>query len=101
MTITGGFLATMFGPIGPWLVLLPATSNTVRLFVNALAVSVPAGTEVVKLKLASAGLANPERLSVAAQGMATSFACHNPSGDPHVTEGGVRSISTVTVFGAS
>src|SRR5258708_5264531 len=101
MMIVGGFLSTMLGPTGLWVVLLPATSNTVRLFVKALAVSVPAGTEVVKLKLASAPLANPERVSLAEQAITTSLACHNPSGDPQVTEGGVRSTRTVTVFGTS
>src|SRR4029077_10993188 len=101
IVITGRFLSTIFGPIGPCAVLLPATSNTVRLFVNALAVSVPAGTKVVKLKLASAPLANPERLSLAEQAITTSLACHKPSGDPQFTEGGVRSIRTVTAFVAS
>src|SRR2546425_148561 len=47
MAITGGFLSTLFGPSGPLPVLLPATSKMVRSLVNALAVSVLAGTGVV------------------------------------------------------
>src|SRR5437899_9899742 len=83
MAMTGGFLSTLFGPSGPRLVLLPATSKTVRLFVKALAVSVFAATEVVRLKLASAELASPEYVSPAAQASDTFVACHIPSGEAH------------------
>src|SRR5260221_12014323 len=91
MTIEGGVLSTIFGPIGPAVTLLPATSDTPTLLVKALAVSVPAGTEVVRLKLACPGLANPERLSLPVQWMDTSVACHRPSGDPQLTTGGISS----------
>src|SRR5215470_9135815 len=90
----GGFLSTMFGPIGPPIALFSATSNTVRLLVNALTVSVPAGTEVDRLKLASPEFANPERLSLDVQAITTSFACHNPSGEPQFTSGGMSSKHT-------
>src|SRR5689334_19098576 len=91
MTIAGGFLSTMFPLYGPLVVLLPATSKTVRLPVEALLVSVPAGTDVTRLKLASAGLASPEFASLAVQARETSLACHSPSGKAQETEGAISS----------
>src|SRR5438094_85875 len=42
--VAGAFLSTMLPAIGPAVVQLPALSQTWRLFVEAFAVSVPAGT---------------------------------------------------------
>jgi hypothetical protein len=91
MAMAGGFLSTLLGPKGPRVVLLPATSNTVRLLVKALAVSVFAGTLVTRLKLASALFASPERPSPAAHASETSAACHKPSGLAQLTVGGMSS----------
>src|SRR5436853_400316 len=96
--MAGGFLSTMFGPIGPAVVELSARSRTARLLVKAVAVSVFAGTLVVSEKLASAGFASPERLSLAVQAMLTSLACQRPSGEPQLTDGAVLSRRTVRVF---
>ena len=87
----GAFLSTRLPPIGPAVAQLPSRSHTLRVPVAALAVSVPAGTEVERLKLASAGLARPEPLSLAVQAMLTSFACHWPSAVPQLIAGAVVS----------
>src|SRR5690349_14651585 len=89
--IVGAFLSTLFGPSGPALAQFPAPSHTWWLLVSALAVSVPAGTLVTREKLASAGTARPESLSVAAQAIPTSAACQSVSGAPQETAGGVVS----------
>ena len=62
---------------------LPTMSQTWRLFVAALAVSVPAGTLVVRLKLASAAFARPDSRSLAVHAMVTSLLCHAPSAAAH------------------
>ena len=66
-------------------------SQTWRLFVAALAVSVPAGTLVVRLKLASAAFASPDPTSLAVHAIVTSLLCHAPSAAAHDTCGGVAS----------
>ena len=59
----------------------------------AFVVSAFGATEVVNEKLASAGFARPEALSVAVQVMLTSEPCHKPSGAPHWIVGGVVSTT--------
>src|SRR6266545_958051 len=98
MVIVGAFLSIMLPLIGPPTVKFPATSNTVCVPVNALFVSVPAGTLVKSRKLASAGFARPDSASLAVQAMLTSVACQRPSAEPHNTTGSVLSMRTVLVF---
>src|SRR5437867_1398208 len=87
----GPFLSTLLPETGPAVVELATASATLRVPVEALFVSVPAGTAVDRLNDASAGLARPEPPSVAVQAMLTSVACQTPSGDPHDTVGAFRS----------
>ena len=60
MLMPGAFLSTLLPEIGPAIAQLPARSQTVRLFVRALAVSVPGETFVIRLKDASLAAARPE-----------------------------------------
>jgi hypothetical protein len=83
LAITGGFLSTLLPVTGPAVVHPPTVLHTWRLFVAALAVSVPISTLVVKLKLASAAFASPDSGSLAVHAMATSLLCHAPSAAPH------------------
>ncbi len=81
----------------------PALSHSSWVLVKAFAVSVPAATLVVSVKLAGelalspdSGLAgelalSPDSGSLAVQGMVTSVACQAPSGDPQLMIGGVVS----------
>jgi len=87
-TITGGLRSTRNPPTTA-VVQLPATSQTGRVLVLALAVSVPAGTLVESEKSASDVLARPDAASVAVQATLTSVGCHRPSAAPHATAGGV------------
>src|ERR1043165_3164076 len=89
----GAFLSTLLPLTGPAFAQLPARSQTVRLSVEALAVSVPAATCVESRKLASAGSARPEPVSLAVHWMEMSVECQRPSGEPHVTVGGVVSAA--------
>ena len=59
----GAFLSTLMPVIGPAVVLLSALSKTLRLLVEAVLVSVPVATLVVRLKFASPEAARPERTS--------------------------------------
>src|SRR5262245_35539943 len=99
--MTGGFLSTMKGPTGPAVVQLPGTSQTLWVLVKAEGVSVPAGTDVVSVKLASPGLASPESASKAVQEEVWSVACQTESGTLQLTTGGVSSIWTAWNFGDS
>jgi hypothetical protein len=83
----GAFLSTLLPAIGPAVAQAPTLSQTCRLFVEALGVSVPAPTAVVRLKPASAAFANPDPLSLAVQAIATSLLCHALSAAPHETVG--------------
>jgi hypothetical protein len=65
---------------GPAVVQFPATSQTARVFVAALAVSAPVGRLAESKKLASAVLASPAPLSLAVQAIVTSLARHWVSG---------------------
>src|SRR5262245_60852284 len=101
MLTLGAFLSTLLPLSGPAVVALPARSATLWLPVAALAVSVPVGTLVLRVKLASAAFASPDPPSLAVQAMLTSLACHRPSALPHDTPGGVLSTWTVRLFDAS
>src|SRR6266542_3570323 len=96
--MVGAFLSTMLPQTGPAVVELFARSRTAWVPVQALFVSVSAGTLVESEKLASARIARPDRLSKAVQAMLTSVACHRPSAVPQVTTGSVLSIRTVCVL---
>src|SRR5262245_4682145 len=89
--ITGAFLSTLLPVIGPAVEQRPALLHTCRLFVAALAVSVPADTLVVNVKLASAAFAKPDSGSLAVHAMLTSLLCHALSAAPHETLGAVES----------
>src|SRR5690242_3556664 len=92
---SGPFSSTLIPLIGPAVVQLPALSHTLWRPVEAFAVSVPTGTLVVRLKLASAGSARPEPPSDAVHAMLTSVACQVDGAVAQVTSGGVKSQLTV------
>ncbi len=69
----------------------PALSHSSWVLVKAFAVSVPAATLVVSVKLAGELALSPDSGSLAVQGMVTSVACQAPSGDPQLMIGGVVS----------
>src|SRR5262245_23460412 len=94
--MTGPFLSILLPPIGPAVTHRPALSQTTRLFVAALAFSLPAGTAVTSENDASAALASPDPESVAVQASGTLSACHRPSGAAHEREGAMVS-ATVSV----
>src|SRR5438093_8234786 len=83
----GPFLSTMLAETGPAVEELPTASATALVPVEALEVSVPEGTVVLRLNVASAEFARPEPPSEAAQAMLTSLACHEPLAEPQVTAG--------------
>src|SRR5204863_3603373 len=87
----GHFSSTMIPVIGPAVTQFPALSQTLWLLVEAFAVSVPAGTFVARLKLASAGSARSEPPSDAVHGMLTSVACHVGDVGVQARSGGVKS----------
>jgi hypothetical protein len=60
--------------------------------VEAFEFSLPAATEVERLKLASDELARPEPPSKAVQASDTFELCQRPSAEAHEAEGGFRSI---------
>jgi len=70
--IVGAFLSTLLPVTGPADAQLPTASHTLRLAVDADAVSVPAATLVESEKLASEGNLRPEPPSLAVQATATS-----------------------------
>jgi hypothetical protein len=88
----GAFLSIWLPPIGPADAELPTASATVRLPVDAFAVSAPAATLVDNEKLASPALASPEPPSAAVQPIETSAACQTPSAEPQLTAGAFLSI---------
>src|SRR5438105_7409958 len=98
--MVGAFLSTLFPPTGPAVAQLPALSQTLRLLVCALLVSVPDATFVESEKLLSPALASDELPSEAVQPILTSAACHCPSDAPQVTAGAVLSSLMVSVCGA-
>src|SRR5258706_6189160 len=98
----GGFLSTLFPPIGPAMAQLPATSHTERVPVSALAVSVPSGTFVASENELSAAFKSPAPpASDTVQGIVTFAADHWPLALPHAIVGAVRSIFTVSDLVAS
>src|SRR5215212_9246601 len=101
MVMLGAFLSTLFPPMGPAVVQLPALSQTVRVPVEALVVSVSTATFVESEKERSEALTKPETLSLAAQVIFTSPECHNPSAGSQETEGAVLSRLTVKACVAS
>src|SRR3989337_2977939 len=98
--MAGAFLSTLIPPT-VFVTQLPATSQTVRPSVVAASVSVPAGTDVARLKPASDGFARREAGSWAVQASVTSVACQPVSGASQVTIGWVPSTFTVRTCVAS
>src|SRR6185369_3155419 len=84
--------STRLPAIGPPVAQLPATSQTVWLLVTALPLLASGATEVASAKLASAGSARPEPVSVAVHASVTFTGCHAPSGSAHAIAGGVWSF---------
>ena len=80
--------------MGPAVAQLPAASQTVAELVAAAAVSVPAGTDVVRLSCAWAGVARPDRVSLAVQATVTSLELQALLGAAQATAGAVRSTWT-------
>src|SRR5438105_13457483 len=97
--MSGALRSTWLSEIGPAVVQIPARSQSWRLPVAALAVSVPAATLVLSWNAAADGSASPEKASMALQARATSAACHRPSGAAQLNDGGERSSWTVRVWG--
>src|SRR5256712_2365017 len=95
MVIAGPFLSTLLPVTGPAVAQFPALSQTARVPVAALAVSVPAVTFVISEKEPSAALASPDAMSPEVQAMLTSAACQRPSGWPHAIVGGVVSATVM------
>src|SRR5262245_27549866 len=93
IVIVGDFLSTLLPLIGSAVVQPPTVLQIWRLLVAALAVSVSGSTLVVKLKLASAGFANPDSGSLAVHAMLTLLICQSPSDAPHETCGEVGSAT--------
>src|SRR5262249_22147131 len=94
--MTGPFRSTLLPPIGPAVEQLPDASQTVRLFVTAFAVSLPAPTDVTSENDASAAFARPDPPSVAVQASETLLACQALSGEAHEIAGGMVS-ATISV----
>src|SRR5262245_31267726 len=93
MVIAGAFRSILF-PETMAVEQLPATSQTRRLLVLALASSTSAETDVKRVnEVSAAGFARPlpPTLSLAVQASPTFAACHAPSGDAHVMVGAIVS----------
>src|SRR5262245_48650572 len=88
--MTGPFRSTLL-PLTTAVVQLPATSQTTRLLVLALAFSAPAATDVNNENEASPGFASPLPLSPAVHASVTLSACHVPSGEAQMTLGAIAS----------
>src|SRR4051812_19152790 len=92
MAIDGALRSTLFPPIGPAVLQLPAKSQKSCGVVRALSVSAFAGT-VVGSKSCEAPLM-PDSASEAMQLMVMLLACHTPSGVAHCVNGAVLSMLT-------
>src|SRR5262245_619794 len=77
---------------------LPAASQTIWLFVLALAFSVPAATDVDSENEAAPGFASPLPLSLAVHANVTFSACHAPSGEGQRTLGAIVSSGGLLPF---
>src|SRR5215813_24714 len=97
--MTGGFRSTRMLRTGPAETQFPATSQTLRLPVAAVAGSVPAATVVDRLKLASPADASPDPPSPAVQAIETFVECQRVSPAAHDTVGGVASMRQINVAG--
>src|SRR4051812_23428814 len=93
--MVGALRSTLLPVTGPAVAQLPALSQTCRVPVAALAVSLPAATDVLNEKLASLALARPDVASVAVHAIDTLPACHSESALPQATVG--ATVSTVSV----
>ena len=93
----GETLSILMPEMGPAVAQCPSRSHTVRVFVDAFAVCVFAGTFVVNANEASDAFNMPTPASVAVQLMFTSVRCHAVSADPQFNVGPLVSIFTVAV----
>ena len=94
-TLTDGERRSILLPVtGPAVAQLPAMSQTCRVPVDALGVSLPAATLVVSWKAASPALARPEPVSLAVQEIDTFNGCHAESAKPHDINGALLSTPT-------
>src|SRR5439155_26010853 len=94
----GALRSILLPPTGPAWLQFAAASQTLREFVGAFVVSVPALTLVVGEKFASAALARPEPVSLARQPMERLSPCHEESALLHETCGVFVSILTVRAW---
>src|SRR5206468_1776410 len=93
----GAFRSTLMPVHGPAAVQWFTLSQTCRDAVEALESSVLEATLVDRLKLESPTLARPDPPSEAEHATSTSCWCQNPSADPQLTTGALR--STLKVYG--
>src|SRR2546422_479787 len=91
MVMLGPFLSTLLPETGPAVVELATASATLRVPVEALGVSGPAGTAVVRVKGAGAGPVRPEPPSGAVQPRSTLVPCQAVSVASQVKVGALRS----------
>src|SRR5262245_28660875 len=95
--IEGTFLSTLL-PLITAVVQLPATSQTTRLFVVALAFSTPSSTDVSSENETSTGFASPLPASLAVHASETLPACHAASADAQTTLGAIVSSGGLLPF---
>src|SRR5206468_5584764 len=93
----GAFLSTRSPVYGPAEEQFPAASHTCRLGVDALLVSVPAGTLVERVKVESPVLPSPETPSLAWHEVDRSDELHTAGSDEHEMAGAAVSSLTVTL----
>src|SRR5438128_4100628 len=98
MVIDGPRLSILKPVTGPAVEQLAALSQIWRVFVDALAVSVPAATVVTSTKDAGEPVAKPEPLSDAVHWTSWSSGNHESGADEHATVGGVASGGSLTVI---
>src|SRR3954468_1862993 len=96
----GALRSTLIGPMALTRVQRPSRSQTLRVLVNALSVSVPSATFVLSSNSASPGAARPA--SASARQLIETLALLQPAGgSSHVTVGAGKVKSTSTVGGVS
>src|SRR5262245_4298427 len=87
-----GFFRSILLPLITAVAQLPATSQTIRLLVLALAFSDPASTDVDREnELSPLGFARPLPESLAVHASVTLSACHTPSADGQTKVGATES----------
>src|ERR1700704_149300 len=100
MVMDGASRSTFNPVMGPAAAQLPARSQTVTELVAAEAVSMPAGTAVVRVNAAWLGSARPEVASTTLHATVTSAALHAALGAAQAIAGAVWSTWTMRRCGA-